>query len=209
MNLPISLTLLRIFIVPLLVVLLFTKGRNMDLWAVGVFLAAAATDLLDGYLARKRAQVTTLGILLDPIADKLLISAAFISLVELKLVPAWMVVIIIGREFAVTGLRAVASAEGFVLQASELGKTKMVSQVVAITVIVLQRRHPLIQPLGEALLWLVVLFALASAGQYFWNFWKKLDVHVKQPSRHPVFMLRVNEEAQQEKEREEKDVAAR
>jgi len=204
MNLPISLTLLRIFIVPLLVVLLFTKGRNMDLWAVGVFLAAAVTDLLDGYLARKRAQVTTLGILLDPIADKLLISAAFISLVELKLVPAWMVVIIIGREFAVTGLRAVASAEGFVLQASELGKTKMVSQVVAITVIVLQRRHPLIQPLGEALLWVVVVFALASAGQYFWSFWKKLDVRVKQPPPRPVVMLRVNED-----EQEEKDVATR
>ncbi|HUU15051.1 MAG TPA: CDP-diacylglycerol--glycerol-3-phosphate 3-phosphatidyltransferase [Terriglobia bacterium] len=202
MNLPISLTLLRIFIVPLLVVLLFTKGRNMDLWAVGVFLAAAVTDLLDGYLARKRAQVTTLGILLDPIADKLLISAAFISLVELKLVPAWMVVIIIGREFAVTGLRAVASAEGFVLQASELGKRKMVSQVVAITVIVLQRRHPLIQPLGEALLWVVVVFALASAGQYFWSFWKKLDVRVKQRSPRPAVMLRVNED-----EQEEKDVA--
>ncbi len=202
MNLPISLTLLRIFIVPLLVVLLFTKGRNMDLWAVGVFLAAAVTDLLDGYLARKRAQVTTLGILLDPIADKLLISAAFISLVELKLVPAWMAVIIIGREFAVTGLRAVASAEGFVLQASELGKTKMVSQVVAITVIVLQRRHPLIQPLGEALLWVVVVFALASAVQYFWIFWKKLDVRVKQHSPRPAVLLRVNKD-----EQEEKDVA--
>jgi CDP-diacylglycerol--glycerol-3-phosphate 3-phosphatidyltransferase len=204
MNLPISLTLLRIFFVPLLVVLLFTKGRNMDLWAVGVFLAAAVTDLLDGYLARKRAQVTTLGILLDPIADKLLISAAFISLVELKLVPAWMVVIIIGREFAVTGLRAVASAEGFVLQASELGKTKMLFQVVAITVIVLQRRHPLIRPLGEALLWLVVVFALVSAAQYFWNFWKKLDVRVKQPPPHPMVRLRVKED-----EQEEKDVPAR
>lgn len=203
MNLPISLTLLRIFIVPLLVVLLFTKGRNMDLWAVGVFLAAAATDLFDGYLARKRAQVTTLGILLDPIADKLLISAALISLVELKLVPAWMVVIIIGREFAVTGLRAVASTEGFVLQASELGKTKMVSQVVAITVIVLQRRFPLMQPLGEALLWVVVVFALASAGQYFWSFWKKLDVRVKRRSPRPVVMLHMAEE-----EQEEKDVAA-
>jgi len=203
MNLPISLTLLRIFIVPLLVVLLFTKGKNMDLWAVGVFLAAAVTDLLDGYLARKRAQVTTLGILLDPIADKLLISAAFISLVELNLVPAWMVVIIIGREFAVTGLRGVASAEGFVLEASELGKTKMVSQVVAITVIVLQRRHPLIQPLGEALLWVVVVFALASAGQYFRSFWKKLDVRLKHRPPRPVVMLHVGE-----KKQEEKDVAA-
>src|SRR5208337_4690963 len=97
MNVPISLTLLRIFFVPIVVVLLLTKGANMDLWAVGVFLLAAVTDLLDGYLARKRGQITTLGILLDPIADKLLTSAAFISLVELRLVPAWMVVIIVGR----------------------------------------------------------------------------------------------------------------
>ena len=118
MNLPISLTLLRIFFVPLVVVLLLTKGQNMDLWAVGVFLAAAVTDLLDGYVARKRGQITTLGIMLDPIADKLLISAALISLVELNLIPAWMVVIIVGRELAVSGLRAIAYAEGFALQAS-------------------------------------------------------------------------------------------
>ena len=138
MNLPISLTLLRIFFVPIVVVLLLTKGGNMDLWAVGVFLLAAVTDLLDGYLARKRGQITTLGILLDPIADKLLTLAAFISLVELHLVPAWMVVIIVGREFAVSGLRSIASAEGYVLEPSELGKTKMVFQVVAITVIILE-----------------------------------------------------------------------
>ena len=106
MNLPISLTLLRIFFVPLVVVLLLTSGHNMDLWAVTVFLLAAMTDLLDGYLARKRGQVTSLGILLDPIADKLLTSAAFISLVYLHLVSAWMAMIIIGREFAVSGLRA-------------------------------------------------------------------------------------------------------
>jgi CDP-diacylglycerol--glycerol-3-phosphate 3-phosphatidyltransferase len=203
MNLPISLTLLRIFFVPLLVVLLLTKGRHMDLWAVGVFLLAATTDLLDGYLARKRGQITTLGILLDPIADKLLISAAFISLVELHLVPAWMVVIIVGREFAVSGLRAIAFAEGFVLQASELGKTKMVFQVVAITVIVLEGRYPAVHPVGDALLWVVVVFALTSAVQYFWVFWKKLDVRVKQRPRRPLVVLRVGE-----KREEEKDVAA-
>jgi len=204
MNLPISLTLLRIFFVPLLVVLLLTKGQNMDLWAVGVFLLAAVTDLLDGYVARKRAQVTTLGILLDPIADKLLTSAAFISLVELDLVPAWMVVIIVGREFAVSGLRAIASAEGFALAASELGKTKMVFQVVAITVIVLERRYPSMRPLGEVLLWMVVVFALASAAQYFWKFWKRLDVRVKRRAPRRLIVLRPDE-----KEPEEKDVAAR
>jgi CDP-diacylglycerol--glycerol-3-phosphate 3-phosphatidyltransferase len=175
----------------------------MDLWAVGVFLLAATTDLLDGYLARKRSQVTTLGILLDPIADKLLTSAAFISLVYLHLVAAWMAVIIIGREFAVSGLRAIASAEGFALEASELGKTKMVSQVVAITVIVLEKRHPLLRPLGDLLLWMVVLFALASAAQYFFSFWKRLDVRIKQRASIRRVVIRAGE-----KEREEKDVAA-
>ena len=204
MNLPISLTLLRIFFVPIVVVLLLTKGGNMDLWAVGVFLLAAVTDLLDGYLARKRGQITTLGILLDPIADKLLTSAAFISLTELHLVPAWMVVIIVGREFAVSGLRSIASAEGYVLEPSELGKTKMVVQVVAITVIILEgRRFPALHPLGDILLWTVVLFAVASAVQYFWNFWKLLDERVKHRASHRVMVM-----GAEEKEPEEKDVAA-
>src|SRR5689334_5621906 len=104
MNLPNGLTLTRIFLVPLLVAVLLTRYDTA--LAVIIFLAAALTDLLDGYFARKRGQVTTLGVLLDPIADKLLISSAFISLVQLQLVPAWMVVIIVGREFAVTGLRS-------------------------------------------------------------------------------------------------------
>jgi len=203
MNLPISLTLLRIFFVPLVVVLLLTSGHNMDLWAVVVFLLAATTDLLDGYLARKRGQVTSLGILLDPIADKLLTSAAFISLVYLHLISAWMAVIIIGREFAVSGLRAIASAEGFSLEVSELGKTKMVFQVVAITVVVLERRLPLLRLPGSVLLWMVVLFALASAGQYFISFWKRLDKRVKRRVLIHRAVLRTGE-----KEREEKDVAA-
>ena len=203
MNLSIFLTLLRIFFVPLLVALLLTKGKNMDVWAVAVFLFAAATDLLDGYFARRRAQVTRLGILLDPIADKLLTSAAFISLVELRLVPAWMVVIIVGREFAVSGLRAIASAQGFVLEPSEIGKTKMVFQVVAITVIVLERRYPRVHLLGQGLLWLVVLFALWSAAQYFLKFWKTLDSRLKRPATvHPVVL------PVEGKEREEKSVAA-
>jgi len=175
----------------------------MDLWAVVVFLLAATTDLLDGYLARKRGQVTSLGILLDPIADKLLTSAAFISLVYLHLISAWMAVIIIGREFAVSGLRAIASAEGFSLKVSELGKTKMVFQVVAITVIVLERRLPLLRLPGSVLLWMVVLFALASAGQYFISFWKRLDNRIKRRGLNHRAVLRTGE-----KEQEEKDVAA-
>jgi len=203
MNLPISLTLLRIFFVPLVVVLLLTSGHNMDLWAVVVFLLAATTDLLDGYLARKRGQVTSLGILLDPIADKLLTSAAFISLVYLHLISAWMAMIIIGREFAVSGLRAIAAAEGFSLEVSELGKTKMVFQVVAITVIVLERRLPLLRLPGNILLWMVVLFALASAGQYFISFWKRLDIGIKRRALIHRAVLRTGE-----KEQEQKDVAA-
>jgi CDP-diacylglycerol--glycerol-3-phosphate 3-phosphatidyltransferase len=210
MNFPISLTLLRIFFVPLLVVLLLTKGQNLDLWAVGVFLLAACTDFLDGYLARKRGQITTLGILLDPMADKLLTCSAFISLVELGLVPAWMVVIIVGRELAVSGLRASASAQGFVIEASDLGKTKMVLQVVAITVIVLERHFAAIGNfhVGVVLLWLVVVLALASAAQYFWGFWKKRKRSVDQPEPHAL-IFRLGEQKREEKEQQERDVAAR
>lgn len=180
MNLPNSLTLVRIFLVPLLVVVLLTRGEHFELWAITILLGAALTDWLDGYLARKRGQVTTLGILLDPIADKLLISAAFISLVELRLVPAWVVVIIVGREFAVLGLRNIASAEGFTITASELGKAKMVLQVAAVSFIVLGSRYARLGPVGNLALWLVLIFAIVSAVQYFHDFWGKLDARIKQ-----------------------------
>jgi CDP-diacylglycerol--glycerol-3-phosphate 3-phosphatidyltransferase len=180
MNLPNILTISRIFFVPLLVVVLLTRVSNFEIWGVIIILVAAFTDWLDGYLARKRAEITTLGMLLDPLADKLLISAAFISLVEMRLVPAWMVVIIVGREFAVLGLRNIASAEGFTIEASELGKTKMVMQVVAVSLIIFGSKHSVWQPLGKAALWLVVLFAVISAVQYFRKFWRKVDVRVKQ-----------------------------
>jgi CDP-diacylglycerol--glycerol-3-phosphate 3-phosphatidyltransferase len=114
-----------------------------------------------------------------------------------------MAVIIIGREFAVSGLRAIASAEGFSLEVSELGKTKMVFQVVAITVIILERRLPLLRLPGTALLWMVVLFALTSAGQYFISFWKRVDIRIKRRVLIHRAVLRTGE-----KEREEKDVAA-
>jgi CDP-diacylglycerol---glycerol-3-phosphate 3-phosphatidyltransferase len=189
MNLPNSLTILRIFFVPLLVVVLLTREPNLELWGVQVqfeiwgvliLLAAAMTDWADGHFARKRGEVTTLGILLDPIADKLLISAAFISLVATGLVPAWMAVIIIGREFIVLGLRNIASAEGFTISASTLGKLKMVLQVLAVAVVILGSMYPTLRPMGTLLLWLVVLSAIASAVQYFLRFWKHVDVRVKQ-----------------------------
>src|SRR5438105_8998278 len=140
MNLPNALTLIRIFLVPILVAVLLTK-YDVKI-AVAIFLGASLTDLLDGYLARKRGQVTTLGTLLDPVADKLLISSAFISLVQLQVVAAWVVVIIVGREFAVTGLRSIASAQGFTIDASDLGKMKMVTQVTAITLLILGMPMP-------------------------------------------------------------------
>src|SRR5688500_7315989 len=144
-NLPNSLTLLRIFIVPLLVVVLLTPfsedwfGVPRHLLGVTLFLGAALTDFLDGHFARRRDQVTRLGQLLDPIADKLLISAALVSLVENQLAPAWAVVIIIGREFAVTGLRSIAAADGVVIAASRMGKFKMLLQVMTVALLKIGR----------------------------------------------------------------------
>lgn len=181
MNLPNSLTVARIFLVPLVVAILLTREMHgWASWGAGVFLAAALTDLLDGYLARRRKQVTTLGRMLDPIADKLLISSALISLVELKIAPAWMVVIIIAREFAVSGLRSIAAQEGFSIDVSPLGKGKMVVQVAAVVGLILGHEyHGWVQQTANVLLWAVVFFALISMLQYFGEFWSKLDSSVK------------------------------
>jgi len=196
MNLPNFLTVLRIFFVPVLIVVLLTRSPNVvlwgfpmhfEVWGVLILLAAAATDWADGYFARRNRQITTLGILLDPIADKLLISAAFISLVDMHLVAGWMVVIIIGREFTILGLRNIASAEGFTIAASALGKTKMVLQVCAVAVLIVGARHPAIRPVSTVLLWLVVISALVSAAQYFHRFWNQLDDRIKQ--RRKLSML--------------------
>jgi CDP-diacylglycerol---glycerol-3-phosphate 3-phosphatidyltransferase len=203
MNLPNALTLLRIFFVPVLIVVLLTRSPNVELWGIPmkfefwgvlILLVAAATDWADGYFARRRLQVTTLGILLDPIADKLLISAAFISLVDMQLVPAWMVVIIIGREFTVLGLRNIASAEGFTIAASTLGKTKMVLQVCAVAVLIATAGHPSLKTLALFVMWLVVISALVSAAQYFLKFWGQLDDRIKQ--RRKLRMLEARKKAE-------------
>lgn len=204
MNLPNSLTVLRIFFVPLLVVVLLTRQPNFDfwglpihfeVWGVLILLMAAATDVMDGYIARKRGEVTTLGILLDPIADKLLISAAFISLVQMGLVPAWMVVIIIGREFIVVGLREIASVEGLVIPASPLGKTKMILQVLAGCAVILTAKYTSLKLLGIVLMWLVVLSAVASAIHYFQMFWSQIDMRVQQ-RRRTVILVKPEEKHQ-------------
>lgn len=199
MNLPNALTLLRIFFVPLLVAALVQDDLHIgwggqvwlanEFFALSVFLVAAVTDLLDGYLARKWRQVTTVGTLLDPIADKLLISAALISLVQAHRVPAWMVILILGREFAVSGLRSIAAAEGYTIKASELGKTKMISQVVAIAVVLVSTRWKALTGLGTLCMWGVMIFSVASALDYFRKFWHKVDDKVKQRRRRELLLL--------------------
>ena len=178
MNLPNSLSVTRIFLVPLLVVVLLTKfegrmilGVRKELIGAAIFGIASLTDWLDGYLARRRGQVTALGQFIDPFADKLLTIAAFISLVQMDLAPAWMVAIIVGREFAVTALRALAHAHGAPMPASPLGKVKMVAQVVAILALILGKDHLHgFVVIGQVALWVVVLTALASAADYFRRF---------------------------------------
>ena len=199
MNTPNLLTLLRIFFVPLLVAALlgqdFGLNWNPDFpitregFALAIFLIAAATDLVDGYLARRWGQVTTVGTLLDPIADKLLISAALISLVDIHRVPAWMVIVIIGREFAVTGFRSIAAASGFTVGASELGKSKMVAQVVAIALVIASIRWDALSPFALIAMWAVVIFGIVSAADYFRKFWRKVDDQVKRRRRRELLLL--------------------
>jgi CDP-diacylglycerol---glycerol-3-phosphate 3-phosphatidyltransferase len=173
-NLPNALTILRIFLVPFLVVVLLTKFDGRETVGLLIFLTAVATDFLDGWIARRRGEITTLGTLLDPIADKLLISAAFISLVELGLAPAWMVVVVIGREFAVSGLRSIASGRGILIPASSWGKAKMFTQIAAVSCLILALRHQWFELPGRAALWLVVAVALISGTEYFVRFWKRV-----------------------------------
>ena len=192
MNIPNYLTIARIFFVPLLVAVL-VQERNFlswydfsisnDILALLIFWVAALTDLLDGYLARRWKQVTTIGTLLDPIADKLLVSAALIALVQVRVVPGWLVVLLVGREFAVSGLRSIAAAEGFTISASELGKTKTVSQVVAISLLLIGIHRPEVARWARYSLWVVVFFSLWSAIAYFGKFWGGVDVRVKQRRR--------------------------
>jgi CDP-diacylglycerol--glycerol-3-phosphate 3-phosphatidyltransferase len=199
MNLPNLLTLLRIFFVPLLVAALLAQNFGVDwhrwvpmpqeLFALAVFLAAAATDLLDGYLARRWGQITTVGTLLDPIADKLLISAALVSLVYSHRVNAWIVILIIGREFAVSGLRQIAAASGYTIEASDLGKTKMACQVAAIALVIAGIRWPALAALGVLAMWGVVIFGLWSAADYFRHFWGRVDEQIKSRRRKELLEL--------------------
>jgi CDP-diacylglycerol--glycerol-3-phosphate 3-phosphatidyltransferase len=177
MNLPNSLTLGRIFLVPLLLVVLLTKPTSPVLGLPGqvigaaIFALAALTDWLDGYVARRRKQVTTLGQLLDPVADKLLTAAAFIALVQMGAAPAWIVAIIIGRELAVTALRGLAYSRGIIMPSSSLGKAKMSSQVVAILLLILgYGRYRAVFVLGQVALWVVLIASVVSGIDYYRKF---------------------------------------
>ena len=199
MNLPNYITLSRIFSVPIFLWLLtgnlFTgKNGEKEIAASVLFILASITDGLDGYLARRRGQVTTMGMLLDPLADKLMIAAAFIALVQFnpRVVPAWIAVIIIGREFLVSGLRSIAATEGFTIQASDLGKLKMVVQIVSVVAVILDHRW-LVWHLGSFVfpvdliahlaIWFMVGVSIVSAVDYFVAFWSKIDRQVSKSRR--------------------------
>ncbi len=168
-NLPNSLTIFRIGLVPILVAVLLTEMPDREFWGLGIFIVATLTDYFDGFIARKTGAVTVMGALLDPIADKLLISAAFISLVELNLAPAWMVTIIVGREFAVTALRMIALERGLAISANWWGKIKMGAQVVAVAILILGKKLGSWMVLGKISLWVALVMTVISLVVYFWQ----------------------------------------
>ena len=207
MNLPNYITLSRIAAIPLIVWILTTSHLSQQqltlrvVLASGLFILASITDGLDGYLARRRGQITTMGMLLDPLADKLMIAALYIALAQLvpQIVSVWVVIIIVGREFLISGLRAIAASEGFTIEASELGKLKMVVQIVSIVAAILSLRWyewvfgPIVIPVHWAAIlsiWFMVVVAVISAVDYFWGFWKKIDKRVERRRRRPFVLSR-------------------
>jgi CDP-diacylglycerol--glycerol-3-phosphate 3-phosphatidyltransferase len=199
MNLPNSITMSRIATVPVLIWLLSPHspfhGNNgeQEIAASSVFILASITDGLDGYLARKRQQITTIGMLLDPLADKLMVTAAYIILVAYnpRIVPPWIAVLILGREFLVSGLRSIAASEGFTIDASEIGKLKTVIQIVSVVAAILAHRWDYWNWGGfiigvhliavTAIYWMTVV-SVISAVDYFVGFWKKID-HASEKAR--------------------------
>jgi CDP-diacylglycerol--glycerol-3-phosphate 3-phosphatidyltransferase len=204
-NLPTYITLTRILSIPVLIWILSSSrfsstNGDRELLASAIFIAASLTDAIDGYLARKRAQVTTMGMLLDPVADKLLIAAAFITLVQFnpRIVPAWMAVIIIGREFLVSGLRSIAASEGFTIEASDLGKLKMVVQIVSVVAAIVDHHWTHlpwyflslpVRPIALASIWIMVGLSLVSAVDYFVAFWTRINQHAEKRRRRRSFVL--------------------
>ncbi len=213
MNLPNSITLSRIACIPLLIWILSPafpwqghgaaglKGGEQEIIASIVFILASITDGLDGYLARRRGQITTMGMLLDPLADKLMVSAAYIVLVAYnpRIVPPWIAVLVIGREFLVSGLRSIAAAEGFTIEASEIGKLKTVIQIVSVVAAILAHRWDYWNWGGfivavrfiaiTAIYWMATV-SIISAVDYFVAFWKKIDHASERQRRRRVVLSR-------------------
>ncbi len=204
MNLPNSITLSRIAAVPAFIWLLSAHSPintpgHQELAAAALFILASITDGLDGYLARRRHQITTIGILLDPLADKLFVTAAYIVLVAYnpRIVPPWIAVLIVGREFLVSGLRSIAAAEGFTISASEIGKLKTVLQIVSVVAAILAHRWNYWNLFGfildvrliayTAIYWMTVV-SIISAVDYFIGFWKQID-HASDIRRRRSFNL--------------------
>jgi CDP-diacylglycerol--glycerol-3-phosphate 3-phosphatidyltransferase len=191
MNIPIALTLVRIVLVPLVIVFLISSERVHVLIAAVIFLAASLTDWLDGAIARRTNQVTRLGTMLDPVADKLLVAAALVSLVQVDMVPAWMALVIIGRELAVTGLRGVALSMGVVVPASRLGKWKTVLQYVALTLLILEKGVPAefvpFHLVSGIALWIAMGVTVFSGLDYFYSFFLRTGAEalVKDRERWP------------------------
>ena len=203
-NLPNYITLTRVFSVPVLIWILSSRwfsggdGRR-ELIASGLFIAASITDGIDGYLARKRGQITTLGVLLDPLADKLMVTAAYITLVQFnpRMVPAWIAVLVIGREFLVSGLRTIA-AEGFHHRRPRLGKLKMVVQIVSVVAAILDHRWQVwmigqfildVHFIAHMAIWFMVVMSLVSALDYFAAFWSKIDRKATSRRRRRISIL--------------------
>lgn len=173
MNIPNLLTMLRIFLIPALVIVLLTEFKGKEFVAFAIFVLAALTDMMDGYWARQKKQITTFGKLLDPVADKLLITSAFVCLLALDVVPAWLVIVIISREFIVTGFRAIASSRGIHISSSVLGKIKMNFEVYAIALLILgEKILGQFYVIARIILWIAVIAAVVSATEYYLRFGK-------------------------------------
>ena len=207
MNLPNYITLTRIASIPLLMWILSTsrfssERGDKEILASAVFILASITDGIDGYLARRRGQITTMGMLLDPLADKLLIAAAFVTLVQFNplLVPAWIAVVIIGREFLVSGLRSIAASEGFTIEASDLGKFKMLVQIISVVAVILAHRWhewPVysfyifpVYWIARVAIWFMVVLSLLSALDYFVAFWSRIDRQSERRRRRAFVLSR-------------------
>lgn len=176
MNLPNTLTITRVVLIPFFIVFFYQNTRQSFLIAAGIFSIASITDILDGYFARLRSEVTQFGKFLDPVADKLLILSALILLVGDKRVSAWIAIVIIGREFAVTGFRAIASTEGIVIAAENLGKYKTVLQIFAIILLIIDFSSGIYHQIGLFLLLASMVLALYSAMQYFVKYGRSLNI---------------------------------